>query len=137
MTVLVDSGAFQMAINVLRRAGKTEIADELEKGSVRISTSTVGNVTEAIGTAMSCLANIRKSHPEAIADSMPASWGMKRLQLVFPAELVGSTELPPENLPVETNIGLAFYQNGCWFKKGARLALRDQSSITGWKLTTS
>ena len=33
---LVDSGCFQLAVNVLRRAGKFEVADELEKHSRRI-----------------------------------------------------------------------------------------------------
>lgn len=33
---LVDSGCFQLAVNVLRRAGKFEVADELEKYSRRI-----------------------------------------------------------------------------------------------------
>lgn len=33
MMHIVDSGAFTMALNVLRRAGKTEVADELEKAS--------------------------------------------------------------------------------------------------------
>lgn len=32
---LVDGGALQMAINVLRRAGKNEVADELEKSAIR------------------------------------------------------------------------------------------------------
>ena len=31
----VDAGAFQMAINVLRRAGKDEIADEIERTAIR------------------------------------------------------------------------------------------------------
>jgi hypothetical protein len=29
--VLIDQGALKMALNVLRRAGKNEVADELEK----------------------------------------------------------------------------------------------------------
>lgn len=33
----VDSGALRMALNVLRRAGKTEVADELEQSAARIS----------------------------------------------------------------------------------------------------
>lgn len=33
---VVDSGALQMALNVLRRAGKVEVADELEKTAIRI-----------------------------------------------------------------------------------------------------
>ena len=32
---LVDGGALRMAINVLRRAGKDEVADELEKSAIR------------------------------------------------------------------------------------------------------
>jgi hypothetical protein len=32
--VLVDQGALKMALNVLRRAGKDEVADELEKSAV-------------------------------------------------------------------------------------------------------
>ncbi len=33
--VTVDAGALQLALNVLRRAGKDEVADELEKTRVR------------------------------------------------------------------------------------------------------
>lgn len=32
--VLIDQGALKMALNVLRRAGKDEVADELEKSAV-------------------------------------------------------------------------------------------------------
>ena len=35
MKTLVDSGALTMALNVLRRAGKDEVVDELEKTAVR------------------------------------------------------------------------------------------------------
>lgn len=34
--VVVNSGALQLALNVLRRAGKDEIADELEKTAIRL-----------------------------------------------------------------------------------------------------
>lgn len=32
----VDSGALRMALNVLRRSGKGEVADELENTAVRV-----------------------------------------------------------------------------------------------------
>lgn len=41
---IVHSGALQMALNVLRRAGKTEVADALEEGAVRLSTTCVRDV---------------------------------------------------------------------------------------------
>lgn len=37
---LINSGALKMAINVLRRAGKTEVADELEKCSATVNSLT-------------------------------------------------------------------------------------------------
>ena len=38
---LVNAGALQMALNVLRRAGKDEVADELGKTAVQVSSSSV------------------------------------------------------------------------------------------------
>lgn len=35
--ILVNAGALQMALNVLRRAGKDEVADELENTAVQVS----------------------------------------------------------------------------------------------------
>lgn len=42
---VVDSGALQMALNVLRRAGKNEVADELEKSAIRIEDMSSDDVT--------------------------------------------------------------------------------------------
>lgn len=41
---LVDGGALKMALNVLRRAGKDEVADELEKSAVRVTNMTVDEI---------------------------------------------------------------------------------------------
>jgi len=41
---LVDGGALKMALNVLRRAGKDEVADELQKSAIRITARPVDEI---------------------------------------------------------------------------------------------
>lgn len=73
----VDGGALKMALNVLRRAGKNEVADELEKTAVRSTPAEQQREQEPVGWFQNTgtdtdplyeqLADEFKNEPDAIA----------------------------------------------------------------------